>query len=108
MVEQLRAGHLSPENQKYLHGQPVEGCCLSPEERRSRKRVIDGPDDERLTHDRFRGAPVIVANNDARYQINKHRAMKYFPRWAYAVDRASSKALQAEACDKEAKKRRLG
>ena len=79
----------------------------NPEERVSRQRVITFADDPRLQESRFKEA-AIVANNDARYQINKDRA-KYYSRasgaplrWAAAVDTATE-ALQAELCDKEAK-----
>ena len=113
VVNQLGHGYLSEENRKYLHGEPVEGCRLSVEERRSRKRVIDGPEDPRLQEAKYQTAPVNVAHNDARCQINKDRAEKYSadaglarPRWSLAVDIASSKALQADACDKDAKIRR--
>ena len=114
VVQQLRSGFLSNDNHKYLHGHRVEGCHLSAEERRSRQRIIDGPADPRLREPKFQHAPVIVANNDAKYQISKDRAEWFCsdagiqrPRWAVALDSASSKALQADTCDKEAKLRRL-
>lgn len=112
VVDELRCGQLSDANWRYLHGYEVEGCQLSAEERASRRRVITGPRDERLQMERFRDAVVVVSNNDARYQINKDRARCYSEaaqtplRWAVAIDRASTAALQAEACDKEAKIRR--
>ena len=112
VVDELRAGRLSEANYRYLHGLPVEGCTCTPEERASRQRVITDCDDPRLQEDRFKEAPVIVANNDARYQINKDRA-KWFSqaagaplRWAFAIDKASSEVLQAETCDKAARTRR--
>ncbi|CAE7898020.1 pfh1, partial [Symbiodinium necroappetens] len=89
VVEQLRQGRLSEENHKYLHGIPVEGCTLSE------------------------AAVVIVANNDARYQINKDKARAYSKesgaplRWSVAKDVAEAKALQAEDCSKEAKRKWL-
>ena len=61
----MRHGRLSDKNHKYLHGLPVEGCTLSEEERLSRKRVIDGPNDPRLQEARFKEAMAVVANNDA-------------------------------------------
>lgn len=67
VTDQLRAGRLSENNWKYLHGKSVEGCQLSPEERDSRRRVITGPDDPRLQEARFQEAPIIVANNDSKY-----------------------------------------
>lgn len=79
------------------------------EERASRQRVITSADDPRLQESRFKEAVAIVANNDARYQINKDRAKHYSRasgaplRWAAAVDTATTEALQAELCDKEAK-----
>ncbi|CAK9090437.1 unnamed protein product [Durusdinium trenchii] len=109
VTDELRAGHLSENNWRYLHGYPVEGCKLSKEERESRRRVIDGPGDPRLREARFQEAPVIVANNDAKYQINKDRAKKYAQdanaqlRWSVAKDVASTETLQAQACDKERK-----
>ena len=113
VTDELRAGHLSENNWRYLHGYPVEGCKLSKEERESRRRVIDGPGDPRLREERFQEAPVIVANNDAKYQINKDRAKKYAHdanaqlRWSVAKDVASTETLQAQACDKERKIKRL-
>lgn len=114
MTDQLRDGCLSDENHKYLHGIPVDGCQLSKQERASRRRVIIGPHDPRLQEARFRDAPVIVANNDAKYQINKDRAKHYAKsagvplRWSVALDKASSAALQSQACDKQAKLLHLG
>lgn len=111
VVDELRRGQLSETNWQYLHGMPVEGCTLSDEERESRKRVITDPNDERLQLDRFKEAPVIVSNNDARYQINKDRARSHSHAnkmplyWSAAIDMASSAALQAENCDKDAKVR---
>ena len=111
VVDELRRGQLSETNWQYLHGMPVEGCTLSDEEKESRKRVITDPNDERLQLDRFREAPVIVSNNDARYQINKDRARSHSHAnkmplyWSAAIDTASSAALQAENCDKDAKVR---
>ena len=109
VTDELRAGCLSDKNWRYLHGKPVEGCQLSPEERASRCRVITGPNDPRLREPRFQEAAAIVANNDSKYQINKDRAKKYARdtgaqlRWAIAKDIASSEALQAQSCDKERK-----
>ena len=109
VVDQLRAVRLSKKNWQYLHGIKPEGCTLSEEERLSRRRVLTSFDDERMQEEKFREAPVIVANNDARYQINKDRARSYSMasgsplRWAVASDRATTPALQVEACDKEAK-----
>ena len=57
---------------------------------------------------------MIVANNDAKYQINKDRARKYAKDanaellWAQATDVASSEALKADVCDRERKIKRLG
>ncbi|CAJ1389076.1 unnamed protein product, partial [Effrenium voratum] len=67
VVDELRAGHLSERNWKYLHGLPVEGCALSDEERASRRRVVAGHSDPRLQEAKFKQAPVIVANNDAKF-----------------------------------------
>eukprot|EP00435_Cladocopium_sp_Y103_P018792 s5092_g4.t1 len=84
------------------HGKPVEGCQLSPHKRPSRQRVITGPEDPRLRLPQFQEAPLIVANNDSKYQVNKDRARKYARdagatlRWATAKDVASSEALQAQ------------
>ena len=114
VTDELRAGRLSDKNYKYLHGIPVEGCRLSPEERASRRRVITGPEDPRLRLPRFQNAPLIVANNDSKYQVNKDRARKYAKdtgarlRWARAKDVASSEALQAQMCDKDRKIKCLG
>lgn len=114
VCDQLRAGCLSEANHRYLHGLPVENCTLSPEERASRRRVITGPDDERLQTSKFLPAPAIVANNDAKYQINKDRA-KHFAKaagvplhWSFAVDKASAAVLQNQALDKDVKLSRLG
>lgn len=112
--DQLRIGGLSDDNINYLHGKPVEGCQLSAEERVSRRRVITGPDDPRLHLPRFQEAPLIVANNDAKYQVNKLRAKKYARdagtqlRWSPTKDVASSETLQAQVCDKDRKIKRLG
>ena len=112
VVDELRAGALSERNHCYLHGYEVKGCKLTKEERRSRQRVITSGDDPRLQESGFKEAVAIVANNDARYQINKDRAKNYSRasgaplRWAAAVDTATTEALQAELCDKEAKIRR--
>ena len=109
VVDEMRAGCLSETTHKYLHGDPVPGCTLSEEEKASRRRVIASMDDPRLKEDRFKEAVAIVANNDARYQINKDRARRYSKAaatplyWATANDNASSAALQAEICDKQAK-----
>ena len=57
---------------------------------------------------------MIVANNDAKYQINKLRAKKYARdvgaqlRWSPAKDVASSEALQAQVCNKDCKIKCLG
>ena len=54
-----------------------------------------------------------MANNDARYQINKDKARAYSKesgaplRWSVAKDMAEAKALQAEDCSKEAKRKWL-
>ena len=77
VVDELRNGRLSESNHKYLHGLPVQGCTLTPAERESRRRVILGSNDLRLQLPKFKDAVVIVANNDARYQINKDRAQAY-------------------------------
>ena len=112
VVDELRAGALSEKNHSYLHGYEVKGCKLTKEERSSRQRVITSADDPRLQESRFKEAVAIVANNDARYQINKDRAKNYSRasgaplRWAAAIDTATAEALQAELCDKEAKIRR--
>ena len=112
VVDELRAGALSDRNWRYLHGYEVDGCQLTEEERSSRQRVITSADDPRLQESRFKEAVAIVANNDARYQINKDRAKNYSRasgaplRWAAAVDTATTEPLQAELCDKEAKIRR--
>ena len=112
VVDELRAGALSERNHRYLHGYKVDGCKLTEEERNSRQRVITSADDPRLQESRFKEAVAIVANNDARYQINKDRAKHYSRasgaplRWAAAIDTATTEALQAELCDKEAKIRR--
>ena len=109
VVDQLRNGRLSESNHKYLHGLPVQGCTLTPAERESRRRVILGSNDLRLKLPKFKDAVVIVANNDARYQINKDRAEAYGlesgaeVRWALARDVASSAALQSKPCDKKTK-----
>ena len=42
VTDQLRAGKLSEDNYKYLHGKEVEGCELAEEERASRRRVVQG------------------------------------------------------------------
>ena len=109
VTDELRAGWLSDKNWRYLHGKQVEGCALSAEERASRRRVITGPEDPRLQETRFQEAPVIVANNDSKYQINKDRAKKYAKdagaelKWSRARDIGSSHALQAQICDKDRK-----
>ena len=109
VVDQLRQGQLSEENWKYLHGKPVDGCQLSREERESRCRLPHSSYDRRLREGRFKYAVAIVANNDARCQINKDRAEGYAEesgstlRWAVAKDKASSAALQAKPCDKQTK-----
>ena len=114
VTEEIRAGKLSDKNHRYLLGEPVEGCRLSAEERASRRRVITGPDDPRLLEARFQEAPVIVANNDAKYQINKDRAKKFARdtgeeiRWAIAKDVASAEALQSQMCNKDRKIKHLG
>ncbi|CAJ1394411.1 unnamed protein product, partial [Effrenium voratum] len=113
VVDELRAGHLSERNWKYLHGLPVEGCALSDEERASRRRVVAGHSDPRLQEAKFKQAPVIVANNDAKFQINKDRALRYSKesgaplRWAAAADRPGLALLQTQACDKAARVRWL-
>ena len=109
VVDEMRAGCLSEATHKYLHGDPVPGCTLSEEEKASRRRVITSVEDPRLKQDKFKEAVAIVANNDARYQINKDRARCYSQaagtslRWSIAKDHASTEALQAEECDKQAK-----
>ena len=85
---------------------------MSEEERASRRRVIISLDDPRLQEAKFKEAVVVVANNDARYQINKDRAKQYSQAagaplyWSVARDEATSAALQADPCDKDAKIRR--
>ena len=113
VVDELRAVRLSRRNWQYLHGIRPEGCTLSEEERRSRQRVLVSLDDTRLRESRFEEAPVIVANNDARYQINKDRAKSHSLsaetplRWCVATDRASSTVLQVQECDKDTRIRNL-
>ncbi|CAJ1386816.1 unnamed protein product, partial [Effrenium voratum] len=113
VVDELRAGPLSERNWKYLHGLPVEGCALSDEERASRRRVVAGHSDPRLQEAKFKQAPVIVANTDAKFQINKDRALRYSKesgaplRWAAAADRPGLAILQTQACDKAARVRWL-
>ena len=114
VTDEWRAGQLSEKNWRYLRGMPVQGCRLSTEERASRCRVITGPRDPRLLEAKFQEAPVIVANNDSKYQINKDRARKYAQdtgaelRWAIAKDVASTEVSQAQACDKDRKIKSLG
>ena len=102
-------GHLSQRNHQYLHGEEVPGCLLDDDERSSRHRVITDPDDERLHLEKFLEAKVIVANNDARYEINKVRAQEYARstgatlRWSIAVDKASAEVLRQEPSTKQAK-----
>ena len=103
VVDELRRGELSEENWRYLHGKPVEGCRLTAAERESRRRVIAGPGDPRLKEEKFRWAAAIVANNDAKYQINKDRAEDYSRaaesplRWSVALDAPSAEVLQTQA-----------
>ena len=100
-------------NWRYLRGLPVEGCTLSEEERASRRRVIISLDDPRLQEVKFKEAVVVVASNDARYQINKDMARQCSQEagvplyWSVARDEATSAALQADPCDKDAKIRRV-
>ena len=114
VTDELRANRLSDKNYNYLHGIPVAGCKLSAEERASRCRLITGPQDPRLQEAKFREAPLIVANNDSKYQVNKDRAKKYAKdagaelRWSIAKDVASNEALQAQVCDKGRKIKSLG
>ena len=109
----MRTGDLSDENIDYLHGRPVEDCNLSAEEKRSRQRVVDGPWDPRLQQGKFVNATVIVPNNDAKYQINKDRAMAYAQHaktpleWSAAQDKAGAETLQTQVCDKATKIRWL-
>ena len=103
VVDELRRGELLEENWRYLHGKPVEGCRLTAAERESRRRVIAGPGDPRLGEEKFRWAAAIVANNDAKYQINKDRAEDYSRaaesplRWSVALDAPSAEVLQTQA-----------
>ena len=103
VVDELRRGKLSEENWRYLHGKPVEGCRLTAAERDSRRRVVAGPGDPRLGEEKFRWAAAIVANNDAKYQINKDRAEDYSRaaesplRWSVALDAPSAEVLQTQA-----------
>ncbi|CAJ1327813.1 unnamed protein product, partial [Effrenium voratum] len=103
VVDELRRGKLSEENWRYLHGKPVEGCRLTAAERDSRRRVVAGPGDPRLSEEKFRWAAAIVANNDAKYQINKDRAEDYSRaaesplRWSVALDAPSAEVLQTQA-----------
>ncbi|CAJ1385060.1 unnamed protein product, partial [Effrenium voratum] len=89
VVDELRRGELSEQNW-------------------SRRRVVDGPGDPRLSEEKFRWAAAVVANNDAKYQINKDRAEDYSRaagsplRWSVALD-----APSAEECDKAARIRWL-
>ena len=112
VVDQTRAGRLSEDNWRYLHGFPVEGCTLSEEERLSRQRVITSSQDPRLQEPKFKEAMAVVANNDARYQINKDRAKRYSQEaktplyWSTARDEASTPALQEADCSRDAKVRR--
>ncbi|CAE7821594.1 pfh1, partial [Symbiodinium necroappetens] len=82
-------------------------------ERAYRRRVILSASDPRLSEKKFVEAPVIVANNDAKYQINKDRSKAYAQsaetecRLSVALDLASNEALQAADCDKAAKIRWL-
>ncbi|CAJ1329081.1 unnamed protein product, partial [Effrenium voratum] len=98
-------------------------CRLTVAERKSRRRVIAGPGDPRLQNEKFRWAAAIVANNDAKYQINKDRAENYSRaaesplRWSVALDAPSAEVLQTQArgerekkfreCDKAARVRWL-
>ena len=108
-MDEMRSGCLSETTWRYLHGYAVDGCALSDEEKASRRRVITSVEDPRLKQDKFKEAVAIVANNDARYQINKDRTRFYSQatgtplRWSSAKDHASTEALQAEECDKQAK-----
>ena len=103
------SGHLSDANHKYLHGEPVQGCQLDDGERKSRHRVITDMHDERLMEEKFLNAKVIVANNDARHEINKVRAQEYARatgsplRWSVATDKASAEVLQSDICTKQTK-----
>ncbi|CAJ1412747.1 unnamed protein product, partial [Effrenium voratum] len=113
VVDELRRGELSEENWRYLHGKPVEGCRLTAAERESRRRVIAGPGNPRLGEEKFRWAAAIVANNDAKYQINKDRAEDYSRaaesplRWSVALDAPSAEVLQTQKCDKAVRSRWL-
>ena len=113
VVDELREGRLSEKNYNYLLGKPVPDSTLPAEERTSRCRLIDGPKDERLQAEKFDQAFAIVANNDARYQINKDRSLHFACeagvrlRWSVAQDIADAQTLQAEDCDKDTKIRWL-
>ncbi|CAJ1347157.1 unnamed protein product, partial [Effrenium voratum] len=76
---------------------------------RGRARV-PAPGDPRLGDEKFRWAAAIVANNDAKYQINKDRAEDYSRaaesplRWSVALDAPSAEVLQTQARGEREKK----
>ncbi|CAJ1374097.1 unnamed protein product [Effrenium voratum] len=104
LLEQCRFGRLSEENHKFLHGLPTDvpgsfvngqvlcgkrecaalcgTACLEQEctacqlERKRRRLVASGPTDGRFAG-KFKDAPLIVANNDVKYEANKIRAQDY-------------------------------
>ena len=103
VLEECRFGKLSPNNHAFLHGanttvpgstvrgKPTCGnsacaqlagsecvaseCSKCQEERARRKRVVDHP--AQCDQGKCINAPMICANNDVRYEVNKRRAMSH-------------------------------
>ena len=77
-----------------------KGCPTCARERKARARVATSANDARRAEEKFVSAPVIFANNDIKYDINKQRAilfaatMKQSITWVQAKDKALPKTLQ--------------
>ncbi len=87
----------TPDRATYIERNECEKC---KEERKSRRLVAQGPEDERLREEKFQVAPAIVPNNSVKYDINKIRAHEYAASsgegiaWCRAHDKPSQRVLQ--------------
>ena len=77
-------------------------CSICREERRTRHRVMNDPDDKRhmqIEPVDFTSAPAIFPNNDIKYDVNKRRAEIFAVAhnqaltWCVAKDRPSTEVL---------------
>ena len=132
----MRGGDLSEDSWNFLHGRQTtvpgsfvsgdvscskkecfytwkvrkEECAICQEERKSKHRVMNAPDDRRHRQKQFLTAPAIFPNNDIKFEVNKIRAQIFAAEtaqaitWSIAKDKPSNKVIAEKPNLEEEKK----